>query len=172
MSVFDKLMNSMRIDSDPEDDEYYDDDEEYYDEPPKKAGLFSRKPKDDYYDDEEEPEEKPRVFASHTAKVATPSRRSMEIKGIKPSEVSEGMDIVDNLLNGKVVFINMRGANTDVAQRILDFVSGAIYSMNGKLQKISNFIFIATPMQVELSGDFQDLLNSVSYDASGMNMKI
>ena len=46
----------------------------------------------------------------------------------------------------------------EVAQRIIDFVSGAAYSMDGNLQRISNYIFIVTPNSVELSGDFQDML--------------
>ena len=59
-----------------------------------------------------------------------------------------------------------------MAQRIIDFTSGATYSMNGNLQKISNYIFIATPESVELSGDFQDLFGGGSLDISGMNLRI
>ena len=57
-------------------------------------------------------------------------------------------------------------------QRIIDFTSGATYSMNGNLQKISSYIFIATPESVELSGDFQDLLGNGNLDVSGMNIRI
>ena len=61
-----------------------------------------------------------------------------------------------------------------MAQRIIDFSSGATYSMNGNLQKISNYIFIATPESVELSGDFQDMLGGVggSLDMSGLNLRL
>jgi len=54
------------------------------------------------------------------------------------------------------------------------FSSGATYSMNGNLQKISNYIFIATPESVELSGDFQDLLGNGrgNLDMSGMNLRL
>ena len=57
----------------------------------------------------------------------------------------------------------------EVAQRIIDFTCGATYSMNGNLQKISNYIFIATPETVELSGDFRELLSGTS---TGGNMNI
>ena len=40
------------------------------------------------------------------------------------------------------------------------------------LQKISSYIFIATPESVELSGDFQDLLGSGALDVSGMNIRL
>ena len=57
----------------------------------------------------------------------------------------------------------------EVAQRIIDFTCGATYSMDGNLQKISNYIFIATPSSVELSGDFPELLADGSMNVSGMN---
>ena len=56
----------------------------------------------------------------------------------------------------------MEGIPTETAQKIIDFTSGACYSMNGNLQKISSYIFIATPQSVELSGDFEDLMDGGS----------
>ena len=47
--------------------------------------------------------------------------------------------------------------------------------MNGNLQKISNYIFIATPDSVELSGDFQDILaagSAMGMDVSGLNIHL
>ena len=66
----------------------------------------------------------------------------------------------------------MEGIHMELAQRIIDFTCGATYSMHGNLQKISNYIFIATPESVELSGDFQDMLNSGTLDVSGMNIRM
>ena len=63
----------------------------------------------------------------------------------------------------------MEGIHMEVAQRIIDFVSGAAYSMDGNLQRISNYIFIVTPNSVELSGDFQDILLSTGV-SSGVDM--
>ena len=76
----------------------------------------------------------------------------MEVTMIKPTSMEDSRDICDYLLAGKAVVLNMEGIHTEVAQRIIDFTSGATYSMNGNLQKISNYIFIATPDSVELSG--------------------
>ena len=58
----------------------------------------------------------------------------------------------------------MEQLDLELAQRIIDFTSGASYALNGNLQKISNFIFIATPQNVELSGDFQNMLSSGNAD--------
>ena len=85
-------------------------------------------------------------------------RRGMEVTMIKPTSMEDSREVCDYLLAGKAAVLNMEGIHTEVAQRIIDFASGATYSIGGNLQKISNYIFIATPQSVELSGDFQDLL--------------
>ena len=99
-------------------------------------------------------------------------RGGMEVSMVKPTAIEDAKEICDYLLAGKAVVLNMEGLHTEVAQRIIDFTSGATYSMNGNLQKISNYIFIATPESVELSGDFQDLFGGGSLDISGMTMRI
>ena len=113
----------------------------------------------------------PGSWAGGSSKVV-PMKRSMEVSMIKPTSIEDSKEICDYLLAGKAVVLNMEGLHTEVAQRIIDFTSGSTYSMNGNLQKISNYIFIATPESVELSGDFQDLLNGGSLDISGLNLRI
>ena len=170
MSILSKLMDSMRLTEDPDDDENYYLDDDYEDEDrPARKSFFSKK-EEEYYDDEEEPDTK-RSFLSRSPKVV-PMRRAMEVSMVKPTSIEDAKEICDHMLAGKAVVLNMEGIHTEVAQRIIDFTSGATYSMNGNLQKISNYIFIATPESVELSGDFQDLLSNGSLDMSGMNLRL
>ena len=88
----------------------------------------------------------------------------MEVCVIKPTSMEEEFEITETLLNGRTVIINMEGLNVEIAQRIIDFVSGSVFAMKGNLQKISNFIFLATPNGVDISGDIQNLM-----DAFGSN---
>jgi len=167
MSLFGRLMDSMRVNSDEEDDEYFEEEEEYTEKPQKRLPSLIRKRDEE----EEEEESKPRLFSRKVAPVKKSS--SLEVALVKPSVFDDAKTIVDDLLYGKAVVLNMEGINTEVAQRIIDFTSGATYSMNGKLQKISNYIFIITPESVSLSGEFQDLLNSAgTLDISGLNMRV
>ena len=102
-------------------------------------------------------------------------RRGMEVSLIKPTSLEDAREFCDYLLAGKAVVLNMEGIHTETAQRIIDFTSGATYSMDGNLQKISNYIFIATPDSVELSGDFQDILaagGAMGMDVSGLNIRL
>ena len=83
----------------------------------------------------------------------------MEVCVIKPSSMEDTRDIADTLIDRCTVVLNLEGIDVDVAQRIIDFSSGACYSIGGSLQKISSYIFILTPANVEISGDFQEILN-------------
>ncbi|HJC47713.1 MAG TPA: cell division protein SepF [Candidatus Lachnoclostridium pullistercoris] len=168
MSLLAKFMDTMRL-SDEDDDDYFLDDD-YEEEKPAKRGFFSRN--NNSYDDEEDEPEQPRPkFLNRSSSKVVPMRRGgMEVSLVKPSSMEDSKDICDYLLAGKAVVLNMEGLHTEVAQRIIDFASGATYSMNGNLQKISSCIFIATPESVELSGDFQDLLSAGAFDVTGLNV--
>lgn len=166
MSLLSKLMDTMRL-NEEDDDDYFGPEDDYDVDKPKKSLFGGSREEDEYYD-EEEPKAK---FFSRSPKVV-PMKRSMEVTMIKPTSIEDAREICDYLLAGKAVVLNMEGIHTEIAQRIIDFTSGATYSMNGNLQKISNYIFIATPESVELSGDFQDLLNSGTLDVSGLNIRL
>ena len=67
----------------------------------------------------------------------------------------------------KLMDKKMEGLNVEIAQRIIDFISGSVYAMNGNLQKISNFIFLATPNGVDISGDIQNLMDAFGSNDAG-----
>ena len=86
---------------------------------------------------------------------------------IEAQTIEDEIEITETLLNGRTVVINMEGLSVDIAQRIIDFTSGATFAMHGNLQKISNYIFLATPNGVDISGDIQGLMES--FDLPGLN---
>ena len=92
----------------------------------------------------------------------------MEVCVIKPTSVEEAREITETLLANRTVVLNMEGLDVDIAQRIIDFTSGSCYAINGNLQKISHYIFIITPASVDISGDFQEILNG-SFDVPSFN---
>ena len=167
MSFLSKIMDTMKL-TEEEDDGYFETDEEYEAAKPARKNLFNSRDTEDDMDEQEDM--KPRFFG-RSSKVV-PMRKAMEVSLIKPTSIEDAREICDFLLAGKAVVLNMEGIHTEIAQRIIDFTSGATYSMNGNLQKISNYIFIATPDSVELSGDFQDMLNNGTLDVSGLNIRL
>ena len=182
MGVLDKFLDIMRLSDDDEydDDDFFDDDyDDEYEEKPKKS-FFQKKEK--HYEEDEDEEEyaaparSSRSSYSNNNKVTPmrqPARRSnvsMEVCVIKPTSVDDAREITETLLSGRTVILNLEGLDLEVAQRIIDFTSGATFAINGNLQKISNYIFLVTPTNVDISGDLQDLLNT-SFDASFMRSR-
>ena len=162
----------MKLNDDELEDDF-DFDEEFDEEPVKPAKKAKEAVADDF---DEMPEEKPvsplRKRSQPNNVVSMRQPRSLEVCMIRPKTVEEGREICDTLLAGRAVVINLEGINMDIAQRIIDFTSGACYSINGNLQKISNYIFIVTPQSVELSGDFQELLGGTLDNMSTFNINI
>lgn len=92
----------------------------------------------------------------------------MEVNVIRPSSMEDTSEIADTLMNNCTVVLNLEGLDVDIAQRVIDFTCGVCYSLNGNLQKISSYIFIITPADVDISGDFQSILNG-AFDIPSMN---
>jgi cell division inhibitor SepF len=88
---------------------------------------------------------------------------SQQVFVIKPEEFDDAQMIIDHLKGGQAIVINMEGIELPTAQRIIDFIAGACYSLDGSLQAISGNIFIAAPSEIYVSGDLrEELLNDAS----------
>lgn len=88
---------------------------------------------------------------------------------IKPISFEDAREITETLLMNRPVILNVEGLDVDIAQRIIDFASGSCFAISGNLQKISNYIFIITPANVDISGDFQNFIDS--YDQTSIRME-
>lgn len=102
----------------------------------------------------------------------TPMRKkagapTMEVIVIRPTSMEDTREIADTLMNRSTVVLNLEGLEVYLAQRIIDFTCGSCYSLNGSLQKISAYIYILTPEGVDISGDFQEILNG-AFDIPSM----
>ena len=70
----------------------------------------------------------------------------------QPNTFEDAKDICDHLKNKKPVVINLEGIEKHDAQRIIDFLSGSIYALDGSIQKVSCDIFVIAPNNVDVSG--------------------
>ena len=97
------------------------------------------------------------------------TRDGLEVCVMKPRNFEDSQDICDVILSNCVAIVNLEDNELDVSQRIMDFISGAVYSLNGKLFQISDLIFIAAPGNVDVSGDYNDILAQTGYDVPLLN---
>ena len=184
MSFLDPFLEKMKLND--EDEEYmFDEDEEDEDEEEEEEAVPTREkrsfvPKkrrpsvrEVQEEEEEEVQERPvrpvRSPRNNIVAMRSSSKGGMEVCMIKPTSVDDGVEICDTLRSGRTVVINLEGIPTDVAQRIIDFASGACYAMNGNMQPISNFIVLATPKHVELTGDFNDVVSGNGLNVTSRN---
>lgn len=83
---------------------------------------------------------------------------NMEVCVIKPTTMEEAKEIADTLVDNSTVILNLEGIDVELAQRIIDFTSGACYSLGGSLQQVSSYIFVLGPYNVDITGDLQNIL--------------
>ncbi len=78
----------------------------------------------------------------------------------EPLSYDESPKIVDDLRANKSIVLNFEQLDIDIKRQIFDFVSGALYALDGKIQKVNKDIFILAPENVEIDGLKEELKNS------------
>ena len=194
MGVLDKFLDIMKLsdEDDYDDDDFFDEEDDFddYDDKKSKKNLFKKEKNydlDDDFDDEDDifDTKKSSARSTSSSKSSNPAKSTnnkvtpmrqhskkggMEVCVIKPISVDDTREITETLLTGSTIILNLEGIDLEVAQRIIDFTAGSTFAIDGKLQTISNFIFLVTPTNVEISGDLQDLLNS-SFDVPSIKTR-
>ena len=94
------------------------------------------------------------VSESEALKEADKSGNKMIL--LEPRAYSEAQQIADHLKNRNSVVVNLKRVTSDQAKRIIDFLSGCIYSIGGKMQKIGVGIYLCTPKNVNIQGKITD----------------
>lgn len=84
----------------------------------------------------------------------------LKVVVMQPESFDEAKDIVDHFKTKKPVVINLEDVDKEIARRIIDFLSGSVYALDGEIQKISKDIFLIAPYNVGIMGDFKDELRN------------
>ncbi len=79
------------------------------------------------------------------------SGSSLELKVVKPDRFDNVPQIANHLLNRRTVVLNLEDTNKETARRLLDFLSGVAYSINGNLKRVANNTYVITPCNVDVS---------------------
>lgn len=84
------------------------------------------------------------------------SQRQVNVVITEPKSFDEVQSITDNLKNRRPVVVNLEKADQDLAKRVVDFVSGATYALNGSLQKVGNGIFLFVPSNMGIASELKE----------------
>ena len=138
--VFGKLMGFVGL------DDAYEEEEVYYEPPKPTKSSYNN----DYYS-----------AASRRSKVVNiNSTVQLNLVILNPESFEDAQAIADNVKMKKPCVVNLEGVDKDIARRVVDFMSGAIYAIDGNIQKVSNGIFLVAPYNVTIDGDFKNELRS------------
>lgn len=116
---------------------------------------------EEYIDEIEEMEEEAfepvTPFGGRRAKVSSISNSApSKVVVIQFQNFDDAKDAADHLKNKKPVVANLERLDNDTTRRVVDFLSGAVYGVAGRIQNVSNRIFLITPHNVEVTGNYQD----------------
>ena len=109
----------------------------------------------DYEENDNYEEEEERGFFGRGRKVVPLNAQGQPVKMVisQPTTFEQSEEICSLLKEKKSVIVNLEYVNKDVARRIVDFISGGVYALDGHIQKISNSIFLIAPVNYEITNE-------------------
>lgn len=140
---------------------------------------------DEYEDEVEEEEPQPAPRAARRAAAQEPAftapapveRRpasgrvvninantQLQVVLVKPERFENVSEIADHLRDKHAVMLNLENTDRNIARRLVDFLSGCTYAVDGKIKKVAASAYLITPFNVEIVGDLvEELENSGVY---------
>ncbi len=78
---------------------------------------------------------------------------ALKLKVVKPESYDDVTQIATHLLQGMTVVLNLENTNKETARRLIDFLSGVVFSIQGHFKNVAVNTFIITPHDVDVTGD-------------------
>lgn len=79
------------------------------------------------------------------------AQKQLKVMVVEPLSFDDAQHIAEYLKNRKPVVVNFENCVDDLSKRMIDFISGTTYALNGSIQKIGNHIFLCAPNNVDVS---------------------
>ena len=158
MGLFDELKKLTRPYSGDEYDEFGD---EFAETP-----AETRVPASDSQRKYASAPERRNPFSDYDSHPVTPTRRDKvvnlgggaqaQLVLVKPERFETAAEIADHLRERRSVVMNLEQTAKDTARRLIDFLSGVAYALDGKIKKVAANTYIITPYNVDVMGDLID----------------
>ncbi|MGJ9460612.1 cell division protein SepF [Oceanobacillus sp. CF4.6] len=112
----------------------------------------------EYVDEEnvQENEKNTNQKSQNIVSLKSVQQSSSKVVLCEPRNYNEAQEIADNIVNRRAVVINLQRVEHQQAKRIVDFLSGTVYAVNGDIQKLGSETFLCTPDNVEVSGTISE----------------
>ena len=87
-----------------------------------------------------------------------------------PQDIDSAREVIDNIKRGVYSIVNLEAVDSPLAQRIADFLSGAVDALDGNIRRLSHDMFVITPPGVEITGEIDSDINSAAKSSSGKGL--
>jgi len=97
---------------------------------------------DDIFDNHEDEEiaQEEEIYQKPQYQTPVMERRRMEIK-LYPRSYEDACEVIEQLEKGNTVIVDLTDVDLETSKRITDFIAGALYVLNGDVEKISKRVF-------------------------------
>ena len=169
MSFWDEIKNFTKPYSDEDDYDDYEDGDESFEEPapqPERTPRFGRR--------EPAPAQEPAftpapvtnttaftpAAAGFSGQVVNTSNK-IQLVLVRPESFNDAPTIAANMRARKAVVLNLEGVDKNLARRVVDFLSGCGYALDGSVKKVSQSTYVFCPQNMEVLGDLKNLQGEV-----------
>ena len=163
MSFWDNVKKFAQPYADDDYDEYEDDEVETFEEEVEERPARTRRTPAFNFSTEDTSEDYAPAASTSTATVSGFSGNVVSISNkqevvlFRPVSFNDTSKAADDLRNKKAVIVNMENVDKAMARRVVDFLSGCAYALDGKVKKIALSTYLFCPHNMDVVGDLENL---------------
>ena len=143
-----------------DEDDDYEEDEVVEETPQRKRDVWT--------EEQPAPTHRTRSSRRNSQIVSMPNaaaRKSMEMVLVRAKAYDEMPEIAQSIKARKVVIVNFDDMDKETAQRMVDFLSGAVFALDGMPKKVSGNTFLFSSSQVDLEGQIMEAEAQTAFDS-------
>lgn len=99
-----------------------------------------------------EPEPQPRYERPTTRANTSALNTSVKMVLFEPKSFGEAEEVGQRLKEGRAVVVNLHRLDREFAQRTIDFLTGVVFALDGKIQKIGQNVILCSPAEIGVQG--------------------
>jgi cell division inhibitor SepF len=139
--LLNKMLNLVGWETEEEEEEIQEETVEEKYQPPQYLQTFAKKPQNN------------KIVNIH-------SNNQFKVVIMQPESFDDAREVCDQLKNKKPVVVNLEGLTKETAQRVIDFLSGSVYALDGDIQRVSAGIYMIAPSNVDIMSNFREDIRS------------
>ena len=96
-------------------------------------------------------------FSGQVLSMNTSASNKQEVVLFRPGSFNDTSKAADDLRSRKAVIVNMENVDKAMARRVVDFLSGCVYALDGDVKKIAQSAYLFCPHNMDVVGDLENL---------------